>query len=291
MPKKTESRFLRELLRRYGVIGDPISHSLSPVLFNFLFEKKGMHARYDAYRVKPEGLSLFVQRIKSGEISGVNVTVPHKETIIPFIDSIPQENDVAIGAINTVVNRKGKLCGYNTDGLGFVESLEREARFKVPGKSVLIVGAGGAAKAIAYCLLGMGVGELFVYNRHRNRANELVSQLRRNFPKKIAQPINFLSPSMTRSMDLVIHATPIGLKKNDRPLMNRSHFSKGQVVYDLIYNPSVTALLKEAKGRGARAFNGLGMLARQAAIAYRFFFDTHESVAAEMITFLQKRLK
>lgn len=250
----------------YGVIGDPISHSLSPAMHNKELEELGIDAYYHPFRIEGKDLKTAVEGMKVIGISGFNVTIPHKTAIIPFLDRIDPLAE-AIGAVNTVVREEGLFVGYNTDGAGFVESIKENWKKDLTGESALIIGAGGAAKAIYYTLLSIGVRKVDICNRTIHRAEALIA----------AQPYEADSKamaleeaeSMIGEYSLIIQTTSIGMDpdKDTSPLSLKG-ISPSAFVSDIIYNPEETMFLKEAAKRGAKTQNGLGMLVYQGALAF-----------------------
>ena len=159
----------------YAVIGDPIAHSMSPAIQNDAFKKEELDAEYLAFHVKPNGLEDAVKGMKALGVCGFNITLPHKETIIPFLDEV-DELARAIGAVNTVINKDGRLIGYNTDGIGYIKALQEELTGELTGKKTLIIGAGGAARAIYFTLVKEGVKQIDIANRTKERAVNLISE-------------------------------------------------------------------------------------------------------------------
>ena len=229
---------------------------------NAAFEHAGVDFCYVTFSIAPENLKDAVMGARALGFAGLNVTVPHKEAIIPYLDEIDKAASF-IGAVNTVVNKNGKLVGYNTDGLGFMQSLKDEG-IKARGKNILIVGAGGAARGICH-YLAKECDRLFVYNRTPDKAVRLVRDLSAHFQNAIVlEEILNLD-----DVDMVINCTTLGLDGRDAfpfdvALLNRHH-----VLCDLIYRP--TRLQAEAAQRGAKVFTGMGMLLHQGALAFKLW--------------------
>lgn len=250
-----------------GLLGYPVEHSLSPAMHNTAFEKLGLDCCYVTFSVKPEFLRDAVKSIKALNLAGVNVTVPHKEKVIPFLDEVDKEASF-IGAVNTIVNDNGRLTGYNTDGRGFMRSLS-EARISVSRKKVLIVGAGGASRAIGYYLC-QSASKLFLYDIDKKKAKKLISDLnkiRGNVSFFSSQP-SALSPQL-EDIDIIINATPLGLKKNDPLPVDVNLLKSKHVVCDLIYKK--TPFLEKASKKGCKTLNGLGMLLWQGVFAFELW--------------------
>jgi len=245
-----------------GLLGYPVEHTLSPAMHNAAFEALGLDYCYVAFPVHPDYLEEAVKGIKALNLCGVNVTIPHKEKVISFLDEVDKEASI-IGAVNTIVNSDGGLKGYNTDGRGFMQSLV-ECGISAEGKEVLIVGAGGASRAISY-YLGKEAKKLYLYDIEKEKAERLVSDL-----KKIFDNI-FISDdiSKTEKFNILINATPLGLKEEDPLPFDAALLRSDQIVCDLIYKK--TRLLEEASKKGCITLDGLGMLLWQGVFAFEFW--------------------
>ncbi len=247
----------------YGIIGDPIEHSLSPAMHNAAYESLGLSDHcYLAFHVKPEDLQEALARAKALGIRGLNVTIPHKEAVTRLVDL--DANARRIGAVNTVdiMNMKG----YNTDGSGAVCALE-EAGVSVRGKSVLVMGAGGAARAIAFALNDRGA-DLHIVNRTPERARLLA--------EGVADDVGWNSINKLEqyagNSDIIINTTPVGMHPHvDESLITSNMMHEGQIVFDIVYNPVETRLLKEAKKAGAITIDGVKMLVYQGVKAFTVF--------------------
>ncbi len=249
---------------RLAVIGDPISHSLSPVLQNFLIEHFSLPFTYEALHVTATDLPNLVARLRNGELAGVNVTIPHKQAIIPLLDELVYPAD-RIGAANTVRVTRGKLIGHNTDAIGFQRSLEK-ANIAVRNKGVLLLGAGGAAKAVTFALLEAGALGIYLCNRNHARAEQLRASLS-SLEQERARVVPWEERAaivQTQTIEMVINATSVGMlaAKSDSPLP-ASALRNGTAVIDLIYNPAETLFSRHAKQAGATTLNGLSMLIYQ----------------------------
>lgn len=262
-----------------GIIGYPVRHSLSPDMHNAAFEYLGLNYCYVAMEVKPENVEYAIKGLKALGFVGVNVTVPHKQTIIPYIDVMDEEAEF-IGAINTIKNEEGRLIGYNTDGKGFIESLKEED-IDPSGMEVLILGAGGAARAVSYYLVRK-VSRMYVYNRTEERGMELVMRLKKMNPEVIfTKNLNYC-----RVCDMVINATSVGLRDSDPLPIEADYLKQGQIVYDLIYRE--TPLLREARQRGCRVIDGTGMLLHQGAEAFRIWTGVEPPIEVMREVLLRK---
>lgn len=252
----------------YAVIGDPISHSMSPQMHNDLFQHYSIDAHYQPLLVKPGHLKEAVVGLKAIGVSGFNVTIPHKTEIIPFLDEV-DPLAAQIGAVNTVVNRDGKFVGYNTDGLGFQVGLSTLVT-NLPTKNVLVIGAGGAARAIFYTLAKSGIQTLDICNRTVQKATELILSC----PYKTKSTALSLTEAENQLQyyDIIIQTTNMGMSPYDNELpISISQMKQGSIINDIIYNPLETRLLKEAKSKQAVTQNGIDMFVHQGALAFQYW--------------------
>ncbi len=245
-----------------GLFGYPVEHTLSPAMHNAAFKALGLDYCYVPLSVHPDYLEGAVKAIKALNLCGVNVTVPHKEKVIPLLDDINEEASF-IGAVNTIVNSNGRLTGYNTDGRGFIQSLlERSISFE--GKNVLIIGAGGASRAISY-YLSQKTKTLYLYDIDREKLEKLVNDLK-NIRNNV---LSIEDIARLERFHIIINATPLGWKKEDPLPFDTSRLMPDQIIYDLIYKK--TRLLKGASKKGCVILNGLGMLVWQGVIAFELW--------------------
>ncbi len=245
-----------------GLFGYPVEHTLSPAMHNAAFDHLGMDYCYLPFLVHPDSLGKAVDAVRALNMAGVNVTVPHKEAVISFLDKVNEEASF-IGAVNTIVNREGVLTGYNTDGRGFMRSLEEDG-IEVSGRKVLIVGAGGASRAVGY-YLSEKAENLTIHDIDAEKLSRLVSDLsriRKNV--KAAASLKRLD-----EFDIIVNATPLGLKKGDPSPVDVSGLPSGRTVCDLIYKK--THLLEAASEKGCRTIDGLGMLLWQGVLAFELW--------------------
>lgn len=255
-----------------GLFGYPVEHSFSPIMQNAAFSFLGLDYIYVPYCVAPAELESAAKAIISLGMVGVNITIPHKEKVCYCLDQITPGAKIA-GAVNTVVNNKGKLYGYNTDGTGFLCSLKEEANFMPAGKTVLIIGAGGAARSIAVELAMSGARLITIVNRKPERALTLARLLTEQTSIKkaeIAQTGTEVKESVKKA-DLIIQATPLGMYPNEDVCIDFpfEYLQPGQVICDLVYNPPVTKFLKNARlTEGVKVTNGIGMLLYQGVLAF-----------------------
>ncbi len=248
--------------QRAVLIGHPLGHSLSPAFHNAAFRAAGIDAQYDLSDVLPEQLAATVASLRAGTMLGANVTVPYKQAVIPLLDDL-SDDARALGAVNTIVNRAGRLYGLNTDVPGFAADL-REHDISVENKIIVMLGAGGAARGVAAALVGMGVARLVIANRTLAHATAIAAR----YPG-IADAIGIDGAvSAIRNAALLVNATSVGLHGDEIPIIAEAlaQLAPSAAVYDLIYRP--TALLRAAEARGLRAIDGLGMLVHQGALAW-----------------------
>jgi shikimate dehydrogenase len=254
-----------------GVIGDPIEHTLSPAIHNAAFDHLKLDFVFLAFRVKAADLENAVQGMRGLGIHGLNVTMPHKSTVISFLDEVDPTVQF-LGSANTILNKNGRLSGFNTDGVGALKAL-RENGTELSEKKVLLLGAGGAAKAIAFAL-AKEVGELVILNRTSEKAKELAEALGRMFNKKVVG--GSLSPDAIaknlRASDILINATSVGMKPHlSQSLVAPQWLKSNLVVMDIVYNPVETKLAKDAKAAGAKVISGVEMLIYQGAASFEIW--------------------
>jgi shikimate dehydrogenase len=249
-----------------AIFGDPIEHTLSPAMHNAAFAALGMNCVYVPFHVRPNGLKDAVAGLRAMGFAGANITVPHKERVMGLLDEVDDEA-MLLGAVNTIVNRDGVLKGYNTDGRGFVKSLKEDAKFAPEEKKVFICGAGGAARGIAFALVNSGAGPIFLYDVDGLKRDKLVQDLNSAFNKDAARAVP-MDQDFILSCELIVNATPLGMREGDPLPIPPGAFCKGQFFYDIVYNPPKTAAMSAAEKAGARISNGLGMLLYQGVIAF-----------------------
>jgi shikimate dehydrogenase len=259
-----------------GLIGSPLEHSVSPQMHNAAYEALGLNYCYVPLKTDPDDLEAVIDSIRALGFAGVNVTIPHKESVITHLDEVTQLAR-QIGAVNTVVNQNGRLIGYNTDGPGFIDSLREEAGFTAKGKNAVVIGAGGASKAIVTMLAQEGIKTLVISDIDQERSSELCEVINANFEiAPYAAPAN--SKELTKAIancDILVNASPVGMHPNIKrtPIDLSCDIKKDAVVYDLVYNPLETELLKWAKSKGAKPVSGIGMLIRQGALSFTLFTE------------------
>jgi len=282
-----------KLIKLVGLFGHPVAHSLSPVMHETAFKHLDLNYRYLLFDIYPQNLKKALDSLIPLNFRGINLTLPHKKRAMAFLDKISDDAKV-MGAVNTVVVEHGKLIGYNTDGKGFVASLEKGGRVKLKNKKVVILGAGGAAHAIATQLALSRVNRLSIFNIVLHEAQDLAVRIKRyvhntNTEFFILKPGNVLDEKM-RDADIIVNATSVGLKESDPLLINPSVLDKRHLVCDVIYNPARTKLLMAAKRRKAKTMNGLGMLIYQGATCFELWTGKKAPVQI-MKKALEKALK
>ncbi|HZA23072.1 MAG TPA: shikimate dehydrogenase [Dehalococcoidia bacterium] len=257
-----------------GIIGAPIGHSISPKFQQAALDYYGIDGTYQAWEVAPPRVEDFIRSLRRPEVLGINVTVPHKRAVIPILDNVDQWATEA-GAVNTIVHRDGRLSGHNTDGYGFLRALREAGGFEPRGRRVLVLGAGGAARGVVLALIGEGIGQLIVANRTLARAEALIQLARARGVVGQAIPLswNELSLAAVQS-DLIINCTTIGMTHGPdakgTPLLLHQ-IPPTALVYDLVYNPLETPLLREAARAGAGVLGGIHMLVYQGAASFEMW--------------------
>lgn len=261
-----------------GIFGHPVEHSFSPAMHNAAFDAAGLDYTYVPFPVEPGNLPAAVGAVRALGLAGVNVTIPHKKAVLPLLDDLSEEARL-IGAVNTIVNRSGRLYGDNTDGRGFLRSLKERAGFDPAGKTALILGAGGAARAVAVQLALAGARNLLLANRSAERAAELAGFISGKTGVELEVvpwpegEEEVLPGEALRESDLVVQTTPLGMHPHISKTVPLSFelFRPGQVACDLVYNPVETLFLRDAGRAGAVAVDGLGMLLYQGALAFELW--------------------
>lgn len=254
-----------------GLFGFPVGQSMSPDMHNAAFRQLGLNFAYLAFAVEPSRLRSAVEAIRALSMRGVNVTIPHKVAVMDYLDDIDGEA-LDIGAVNTIVNEDGKLIGYNTDGPGYVRSLLEETGVTLAEQRVLLLGAGGAARAVGVSLARKGAKNMKVANRSLDKAENLAQVLGKHVP---ADVVEWSDESLARAVgeaDLIINTTSVGMVPNvDESPIRKEWLRPDALVSDLIYNPRYTKLLKDAEQIGANVHPGLGMFIHQGALAFELW--------------------
>ncbi len=258
--------------QRLGIIGHPIGHSISPEFQQAALHAIGFDGTYQPWDVAPGDVGEFINGLRAPGTLGINVTVPHKEGVIPFLDEVDDWASTA-GAVNTIVNRNGRLTGHNTDGIGFLRALREGADFEPRGRDVLVLGAGGSARGVVYALARAGVAQIFIANRTRERAERLAAL---SIDSGVAAEVLALSDAKeaTGEVALIVNCTSMGMvhgpDEHGTPL-SAADIPPTVVVNDLVYNPLETPLLREAAKAGATTLGGIQMLVYQGAASFEMW--------------------
>ena len=256
----------------FALIGNPVSHSMSPAIHNAAFMKLNIDSLYVAFQVEDVKSAMAGMRALDN-FRGMSVTIPHKIEVMQYVDEIP-EVDRHIGSINTVVKEDGKLIGFNTDGPGALKAIV-DAGVELAGKKVLMLGAGGAARAIAFTLAKQGgIDELVLLDINEDFLNNLTEDLRNGTEATITP--GMLNPAAIEehmaSADLIVNCTPVGMHpKEDASLVPEALFRPGQVVFDVVYNPLETKMLRQARAKGLTVIQGVEMFINQAILQFERF--------------------
>ena len=276
-------------MKRAYLLAHPAGHSLSPAMHNAAFKTLRIDGQYEALDIAPENLAEVVQGLRQDDVYGANVTIPYKLDVMPMMDKLSKAAKT-IGAVNTIVNQNGELIGHNTDASGFLQGLE-DSKVYLRKKVAVMLGAGGAARAIAYALLSSGVSKLWVYNRTPEKVNALLKDFATlgSIALLRQEELGFI----VRQCDFLVNTTSVGMEKDGQsPLespLDRIYLPKKGFVCDLIYRPAQTQFLQDAEEAGLETQNGLPMLVYQGAEAFRLW--TNQEVPAQiMFAAAQERL-
>lgn len=257
----------------YGLLGSPVKHSLSPEMHNAAFARLKIDAEYKLFELKSGELEGFLSALSQNYIFGLNVTVPYKESVLKYLQWHAPEVKF-IGAANTIVVKdKNYLEGWNTDGTGFYRHLTEDLKYNLSDKRAVILGAGGAAKAVVDQLARHNVKSVTIYDVDKERSRKLSDKINNEFPKCKAITVDSIVGFNLKDQDLLINATPIGMKDTDACLIAKDMLHANLFVYDLIYNPAETKLLALAREAGARTANGLGMLLYQGVRSFELWTE------------------
>ncbi|HVU27517.1 MAG TPA: shikimate dehydrogenase [Verrucomicrobiae bacterium] len=253
--------------RLCAVFGSPIRHSASPAMHNAAFAKLKLNWRYLAFEVNPKNLRAAIEGAKAMNFAGLNLTVPHKLLALEMVDEL-DEYAKKWGAVNVVKFQNGRAIGFNTDADALVTSLREDLKIKLRGAKILLLGAGGAGRTAALKLASEKIAELFLFNRTKSKAEAIAVEIKKQFPS-----VKIVVGYPESKVDLVLNATSLGLRLGDRLPFDEKQFSLKQTraIYDMIYRPVETPLLKVAKKSGCQTANGLGMLLHQGAKAFEIW--------------------
>ena len=264
-------------MKKFIVIGNPIEHSLSPLLHNYWIKKNNIDAIYDKQKLNEDELEQYILQIKEKKISGINVTVPFKKAIIPFLDELSIEAE-STQSVNTIYLRNNKVMGHNTDIFGFEMSIQK-SKYNLKDKEVLILGAGGVVPSIIFALNKMKISKIKISNRTKDKAENL---------KTIFKNIEIIEWGEVPNFDMIINATSLGLKKEDKIDLDFSSTSKNKFFYDVIYNPIETNFLKVGKSLGNITLNGKLMFIYQALSAFNIWHGLEPDVDENIIKLLDQ---
>jgi shikimate dehydrogenase len=254
----------------YGVLGFPAKHSLSPLMHNAAFRALNINSEYKIFEIGPQELNAFMASLSRENICGLNVTAPYKEKAILFLDRISPDAKL-IQAVNTIKVSDNNLEGFNTDAEGFLKHLTQDLGFDPAAKNIAIIGAGGAGKAVSVGLSKQNPRRISIYDADGVRLLALVNHLKDNFNNVEFNPVSSTDKLGIADADLLVNATPNGMKASDYCLVDEQSLHNGLLVYDLIYDPKETKLLALAKKAGANTCNGLMMLLYQAMLAFEIW--------------------
>ncbi|MBM3944036.1 MAG: shikimate dehydrogenase [SAR202 cluster bacterium] len=251
-----------------GLLGHPLTHSISPAFQQAALDHLGLSARYEAWPTPPDQLAKAAERLRRSDCLGAGVTIPHKEAMLRLVDEVDPLAK-SIGAINTVVNRKGRLTGYNTDAAGFLRALREKGGFDPRDRRVLLLGAGGAARAAAFTLVRENVRSLIIANRNPVRGMNLARDVDtgESFVTAVLMEPDSLRMHV-RNADLIVNSTSMGMTGGDADAqspLKATTIPSTALVFDMVYNPPETPLMRQAREAGAKALGGLPMLVYQAA--------------------------
>ena len=264
-------------MKKYLVIGNPISHSLSPRLHNYWIKKNNINAIYDKKEIKENDIENIISELRNGKIDGINVTVPFKKTIIPFIDELSSEANKA-QSVNTIYKENNKVLGHNTDIIGF-ELAVREKNYNIKDKKVLILGAGGVVSSIILSLIKMGAAKITLSNRTKKKAEDL---------KKNFSNLEIVDWGDIPEFNIIINATSLGLNKDDEIKLDYNDIGSNKLFYDVIYNPRQTKFLLKAKQFGNQIENGKMMFIYQAHQAFTLWHKIMPKIDYETIKLLDQ---
>jgi shikimate dehydrogenase len=275
-----------------GVIGDPISHSLSPQIHNYFLKKYNIDGSYEAILIKKENLLLSMQELVNQGFSGFNVTIPHKEVVFKICDFTSKTAQLTKAVNTLIITPDKRIFGHNSDAEGFLNNLEDNCPdFDLKDKIAFVIGAGGAARAIVYALIKNQVKNIFITNRNHNRALNLIDDFA-IFAKEKKCELNFLPQvdfeKQLNTCDLLINSTSLGMENQEELKIDLEKLKKTAIVYDIVYKPLETELLKLAKSRGNRIITGIGMLIHQALIGFEAWFGKKPEIDQNLIKSLCK---
>jgi shikimate dehydrogenase len=264
-------------MKKFLVIGNPIEHSLSPALHNYWIKNNGINAIYEKLQLNEDELEQIILQVKEKKINGINVTVPFKKAVIPYLDELSIEAE-STQSVNTISLKNNRVIGHNTDIFGFYTSIKK-SEYNLENKEILILGAGGVVPSIIFALTKMKPLKIMISNRTKEKAENI---------KKLFKNIEIIEWGKISNFDMIINATSLGLKKNDNLNLNFSSISKKFFFYDIIYNPSETNFLKIGKNLGSQTLNGKLMFIYQALSAFNIWHGLTPVVDENVFKLLDK---
>jgi len=262
-------------MKKYFVIGDPIEHSLSPKLHNYWLKENNIKAIYDKKKIKKEEIRNIIKDIKDDKIHGLNVTVPFKNSVLPFLDQLTPKA-IMTQSVNTIFKEADEVIGDNTDIGGFDLSLKHFGQ-DVKNKKIFILGAGGVTPSIILALKSSGVSKIFLSNRTKEKAENL---------KKIYKDLEIIEWGKITNFDIIINTTSLGLKKEDEIKLDFSKLNSNKLFYDVIYNPAKTKFLESAEKLGNKILNGQMMFVYQAQLSFKIWHDVLPKINDKVIKIL-----
>ena len=264
-------------MKKYFVIGNPIEHSLSPKIHNYWIKKNKIEGVYEKRLLKKEDIKSIISEVRSGKIDGINVTVPFKKLVIPYLDNLSFEAEAA-QSVNTIYKKDNKIFGHNTDIAGFELGL-KSINYEAKNKKIFILGAGGVVPSIILALKKMEVSKIFLSNRTKQKAKDL---------QKIFPLLDIINWGEIVEFDMIINATSLGLKADDEIKLNYSEIKPNKLFYDVIYNPTETRFLKKGKQLGHQTENGKMMFIYQAHQAFTVWHELMPVIDNKTIELLNK---
>ena len=264
-------------MKKFLVIGNPIDHSLSPDLHNYWIKNSSIDAIYEKKKINESQLEQIISQVRDNKIKGINVTVPFKKTVIPYLDELTAEAQ-STQSVNTIYKKDNKVIGHNTDIFGFKASIEK-TKYNFSNKEALILGAGGVVPSIIFSLIKMKVSKIKISNRTKEKAENL---------KKLFKNIEIVKWGEVSNFDIIINATSVGLKEEDNLNIDFSSISGNKFFYDVIYNPSETNFLKIGKKLGNETLNGKLMFIYQAFSAFNIWHGLEPDIDKNVIKLLDQ---
>ena len=262
-------------MKNHLIIGNPISHSLSPKIHNYWFKENNIDGNYEKILTNENEVEQIIKKIKNEEIFGMNVTVPYKQSVIPFLETMSEIAEKT-NSVNTIFNKNGKVYGDNTDVFGFEKSIENK-KINLEGKSALIIGAGGVVPSIICALKKLKINKILITNRTFENAKLIKDKF--NF-------IEIIKWGEIKNCDLFINSTSVGLKKGENLGLNFKNLNQNKIFYDVIYNPSKTTFLSEAEKNGHKIINGRDMFLYQAQRAFSLWHNLIPKIDMKLINYL-----